>query len=202
MQKEIPYIMIAAALLIGAGIFWFSGGQKAPASQQESSSQSIQQNKQNENPITPSKMKISSPAFNHNGNIPAKYTCDGENISPPLEISSVPPMTKSIVLIVDDPDAPAGTWVHWVVFNLPPETTQIAENSIPNGATEGTTSFGKQAWGGPCPPSGAHHYQFKIYALDIVLQLPASSQKADVEKAMDRHILDHGISVGLYQRNK
>jgi len=186
--------MIAAALLIGAGIFWFTGSQN---SQQLQSTQTSQ----NENPITSNTMKIFSTAFNHNGNIPAKYTCDGENISPPLEISSVPPMAKSIVLIVDDPDAQAGTWVHWVLFNIPPKTAQIAENSMPEGATEGTTSFGKPGWGGPCPPSGAHHYQFKIYALDTVLQIPASSTKADLEKEMANHILDHGQTIGLYQRN-
>ncbi len=145
-------------------------------------------------------MKLSSSAFTHDDNIPAKYTCDGENVSPPLEIIGVPPAAKSLALIVSDPDAPAGDWVHWVVFNIPPETKLIAENSVPAGATEGTTSFGKPGWGGPCPPSGVHHYQFKLYALDTELTLSASAKKADIEKEMAQHVLDQTLLVGLYQR--
>jgi len=145
-------------------------------------------------------MKITSPAFENNQMIPQKYTCDGENINPPLQINDIPAGTQSLVLIVDDPDAPSGDWVHWLVWNINPATKLIAENESPQGAIQGTNDFNKQNYGGPCPPSGIHHYQFKIYALDTVLNLPSSSRKKDLEKAMENHILDKEILIGLYQR--
>ena len=134
-------------------------------------------------------MKITSSAFSHNENIPAKYTCDGDDVNPPLQFLDVPGNAKSLVLICDDPDAPMGTWVHWIVWNIDPQTTEIAENSIPIGCTEGTTSFEEQKYGGPCPPSGVHHYYFKLYALDSVLDLPTSTTAADLEQAIDGHVL-------------
>jgi hypothetical protein len=146
-------------------------------------------------------MKLVSSVFENNGNIPAKYTCDGENINPPLEISGVPEGAKSLVLIVDDPDAPAGDWVHWTIWNITLDIKAISENSVPDGSVEGTTSFGKPGYGGPCPPSGTHHYQFKLYALDTLLTLESSAKKKDIERAMEGHILDKTILVGLYQRN-
>jgi len=103
-------------------------------------------------------------------------------------------------LIVDDPDAPSGDWVHWLVWNINPETKLIAENESLQGATQGTNDFDKQNYGGPCPPSGIHHYQFKIYGLDTTLNLPSSSRKKDLEKAMANHILDKDMLIGLYQR--
>jgi len=145
-------------------------------------------------------MKLTSSAFENNQPIPTKYTCDGVNISPPLLISEVPVSAQSLALIVDDPDAPAGDWVHWTVFNIDPVTTQITEGSIPSGASEGMTDFGKATWGGPCPPSGTHHYQFKLYALDTKLDLKTSAGKSDLEKAMQSHILDQTVLVGLYSR--
>lgn len=145
-------------------------------------------------------MKLVSPAFNDNDRIPPRYTCDGENINPPLMITGVPAGAKSLALIVDDPDAPSGDWVHWLLWNIKPDTVEIAENSVPMGITRGTTDFGKPGWGGPCPPSGVHHYQFKLYALDTVLSLPESARKADLEKAMNEHTLDSTMLVGLYQR--
>ena len=158
-------------------------------------------------------MKITSSAFGDNENIPGKFTCDGENINPPLEISGVPEGAKSLVLIVDDPDAPAGTWVHWTVWNIAPDTEEIPEGSVPAGAAEGETSFGKSGYGGPCPPrvdeqqrvevgppSGTHHYQFKLYALDTVLTLESSAAKKDIEQEMERHILEQTILIGLYSR--
>ena len=145
-------------------------------------------------------MKILSPAFEANQTIPPKYTCDGENINPPLQIYDVPAGAKSLVLIFDDPDAPMGTWVHWTIWNIPPETKEIGENSAPIGAVEGITSFGSRGYGGPCPPSGTHRYFFKLYALDAMLDLPQSAKASDIKKAMKSHILDNAELIGLYKR--
>ena len=145
-------------------------------------------------------MKILSPAFEANQMIPPKYTCDGENINPPLQIADVPANTKSLILISDDPDAPMGTWVHWTIWNIPPETNEIGENSVPIGAVEGITSFGNKGYGGPCPPSGTHRYFFKLYALDAMLDLSQSAKASDIEKAMKSHILDNSELIGLYKR--
>jgi len=154
-----------------------------------------------EKPDATYSMFISSPAFKHNGLIPKKYTCDGGDINPPLYISGVPASaTKSLALIVDDPDAPVGTWVHWTLWNITPQTAEIPENSAPLGAFEGTTDFGRPGYGGPCPPSGTHRYFFKLYALDILLTLPSTARKADVEKAMQGHIMDKAELIGLYKR--
>lgn len=145
-------------------------------------------------------MQITSNAFEHNSEIPSIYTCDGQNISPPLQITSVPEGTQSLVLIVDDPDAPRGDWVHWLLWNIDPSITEIAENSVPANAIEGTTDFGSTGWGGPCPPSGSHRYFFKLYALDGLLDLAAVAAKADLESAMQGHILAQTELIGLYQR--
>jgi Raf kinase inhibitor-like YbhB/YbcL family protein len=147
-----------------------------------------------------SELTISSPAFGHNGNIPAKHTCDGRDINPPLAIGNVPPDAKSLVLIVDDPDAPAGTWVHWVIWNIDPNTADIREDSVPKGAIQGVNDFRKHSYGGPCPPSGTHRYFFKLYALDILLNLTPNSGKAGIEKAMQGHILSRAEIIGLYKR--
>jgi Raf kinase inhibitor-like YbhB/YbcL family protein len=146
-------------------------------------------------------MKISSTVFANNENIPSKFTCDGESVNPPLEIENVPENARSLALILDDPDAPiTGGFVHWVVFNISPDTKEIKENSVPENAIEGTTSTGKPGFVGPCPPSGTHHYQFKLYALDSDLDLGPSAKRGDVEKAMENHILDQVILIGLYKR--
>ncbi len=145
-------------------------------------------------------MEISSSAFANNEKIPAKYTCDGENINPPLTFSNVPENAKSLVLINDDPDAPAGTWVHWSVWNIDPSTNEVAENSIPEKGSEGMTSFGFRHYGGPCPPSGTHRYFFKLYALDTSLELDTGSTTADLEIAMDGHILEQAEFIGLYSK--
>lgn len=142
-------------------------------------------------------LTITSPAFESNKPIPSKYTCDGDNVNPLLNIKGIPEETKSLVLIVDDPDAPMGTWDHWIVWNIPP-TNKIEENSVPG--TEGLNDFRKHFYGGPCPPSGTHRYFFKIYALDTKLDLNPNSRKKDVEKAMKNHILAKGELVGLYSR--
>jgi Raf kinase inhibitor-like YbhB/YbcL family protein len=147
-----------------------------------------------------SNMKLTSTEFLDNQFIPSKYTCDGEDINPELNISGVPSGTKSLVLIMDDPDAPAGTWVHWIMWNIKPETTSIAEGSVPKGAVEGITSFNKTGYGGPCPHQGTHHYNFKLYALDTLLNLSPSSKKEDLVLAMQGHILEQTILIGLYKR--
>ena len=145
------------------------------------------------------KLSVTSPAFENNKPIPVKYTCDGANINPPLTIEDVPEETKALVLIVDDPDAPMGTFNHWVVWNIPPTTRKIEENTVPG--TEGISTSRKHAYGGPCPPYGTHRYFFKVYALDTQLDLKSNSSKRDVEKAMKGHILAEGELMGLYSRH-
>lgn len=144
-------------------------------------------------------LKLTSPAFENNGRIPAKYTCDGDDVNPPLNIEGIPADAKSLVLIVDDPDAPMGTWDHWIAWNIQ-IVSKIDENSIPKGAVQGLNDFKKHDYGGPCPPSGTHRYMFKLYALDTVLDLDENSKKEDVEKAMKGHILAQTKLVGLYSR--
>ncbi len=134
-------------------------------------------------------LTISSPAFDHGEAIPARYTCDGADISPPLVIGKIPPAAQMLALIMDDPDAPAGTWVHWVVWNIPVQTTEIPENGLPLGASLGRNDWKRNSYGGPCPPSGTHRYYFKLYAIDRTLQLAASTTKIDLERAMEGHIL-------------
>ncbi|MFB0525525.1 MAG: YbhB/YbcL family Raf kinase inhibitor-like protein [Phycisphaerae bacterium] len=150
-------------------------------------------------------IKIGSPAFEEGGMIPAKYTCDGADVSPPLKWEAVPEGTKSVALISDDPDAPMGTWVHWVIFGLPADARELAENiphdkTLPNGAKQGTSDFGRIGYGGPCPPSGTHRYFFKIYALDTELDLEAGARKRDLLRAMESHILAEGQLMGKYKR--
>jgi Raf kinase inhibitor-like YbhB/YbcL family protein len=144
-------------------------------------------------------MKISSPAFAENSKIPAVHTCDGQDKSPPLTIEGVPSNAKSLALIVDDPDAPGGTWVHWVLWNIDTGTREIAAGTMPKGARTGLNDFKKNGYGGPCPPSGSHRYFFKLYALDAVLDLPEKSKKTDVEKAMKTHIVGQAELIGRYR---
>ncbi|MBI2655651.1 YbhB/YbcL family Raf kinase inhibitor-like protein [Candidatus Woesearchaeota archaeon] len=144
-------------------------------------------------------MKLTSHVFVHNGNIPSEFTCDGSGLSPPLSISDVPANAKSLVLICDDPDAPVGTWDHWVVFNIPASAKEIPKGKEPNGVS-GKNSWGRTGYGGPCPPSGTHRYFFKLYALDTVLNLPQGSSKKQIESAMQGHILAKAELVGLYKR--
>lgn len=145
-------------------------------------------------------MRITSSAFSHNERIPKKYTCDGENVSPALRFEDVPKEAKSLVLIVDDPDAPAKTWVHWVVYDIDPTTIDAPESATPPAGIEGTTDFGRPGYGGPCPPSGTHRYFFKLYALDSQLLLAPGQGKAMVEQAMEGHILANAELIGLYER--
>lgn len=142
-------------------------------------------------------MQLTSLAFSNNRSIPQKYTCEGEDVNPPLFIASIPEKAKSLALIVDDPDAPGGMWVHWVVFNIK-MTDAIDEDSVPG--IQGINDFGKKDYGGPCPPSGTHHYYFKIYALDSELVLREGATKTALEKAMEGHILGQAELIGLYKK--
>ena len=141
---------------------------------------------------------VKSPVFENNQSIPKKYSCDGEEVNPPLTIEGIPSATKALALIVDDPDAPRGTFDHWLVWDIPP-TGKIEENSVPG--TQGVNSAGQTAYVGMCPPSGTHRYFFKVYALDIMLNLSPNSTKKDVEKAMQSHVLAQGELIGLYRRS-
>jgi len=151
-------------------------------------------------------IQITSSAFNEGNPIPKKYTCDGEDISPPLAWSGVPAGAKSLALIVDDPDAPVGTWVHWVIFGLPPTLNGLNEGiaktpQVEGGAIQGNNDFRRPGYGGPCPPRGKQHrYFLKLYALDTSLTLKAGSSKADLEKAMRGHVLAQGQLMGTYSR--
>jgi len=144
-------------------------------------------------------MKITSSAFAEGQSIPSKYTCDGSDTIPPLEFAGVPGNAKSLALIVDDPDAPGGTFDHWVVWNIPPDTKGVTEGQPPKGVA-GRNSWKKNAYGGPCPPDREHRYFFKLYALDTTLDLPMSSNKGDVEKAMQGHVLAESKLMGRYDR--
>lgn len=144
--------------------------------------------------------KLTSPAFNHGSQIPSKYTCDGENINPHLVIHGVPERAKSLALLMEDPDAPAGLWVHWVVWDISPETKEIREHTTPNGALEGINSGGEQRYEGPCPPPGMHRYFFRLFALDSRLKLPEDSTKETLETAMVGHILATAELMGTYAR--
>ena len=155
-------------------------------------------------------LQIHSPAFENGGSIPALYTCEGRDINPPLRIGGVDAAAKSLVLIVDDPDAPDPaapkmTWVHWVVYNLPPATTELAEDiyahGLPHGAQEGINSWNRTRFGGPCPPIGRHRYFFKLYALDTALSFDTPPDKAAVEAAMRGHVLQEAVLMGTYKKH-
>jgi Raf kinase inhibitor-like YbhB/YbcL family protein len=147
------------------------------------------------------KMKITSSAFQGGGNIPSKFTCDGGDSNPPLQIAEVPSGAKSLALVVDDPDAPSGLFTHWMVWNIPPQTGTIGEGSAPKGV-QGTNDFGKSGYGGPCPPSGTHRYNFKIFALDRELDLPSGAKRSQLDSAMKGHVVAQGELMGRYSRKK
>lgn len=146
-------------------------------------------------------MKITSTAFQDNQSIPQKFTCQGSDINPSLKISGIPSGAKTLTLINDDPDAPMSTWDHWIVFNIPVPAAgdlMIAENAVPG--TQGKNSWGRNDYGGPCPPSGTHRYFFKAYALDSTLNLKEGASKKQVEAAMNGHILEQAQLIGLYKK--
>jgi len=151
-------------------------------------------------------IQIASSAFAEGNLIPGKYTCDGEDLSPPLSWGGLPAQTQSLVLIADDPDAPVGVWVHWVVYNMPPDLNGLAEglsknSTLPGVGVQGMTDFGQPGYGGPCPPKGKpHRYFFRLYALDSRLDLPPGAKRAEVDRALHGHILAVGQLIGVYQR--
>jgi len=152
-------------------------------------------------------MKIESPQISNGAMIPASYTCDGKDISPPLTWKDAPSGTKSFALISDDPDAPMGTWVHWVVYNIPPSVTSLEENiprekELKNGTMQGSNSWPRIGYGGPCPPGGTHRYYFKLYALDTMLDLKPGVDKNQLLKAMAGHILADAQLMGKYKRQR
>ncbi len=144
-------------------------------------------------------MKLTSSDFENNEKIPVKFTGDGEDINPNLIISDVPENVKSFVLIIDDPDAPVGVWVHWLVWNIPANVREIKENSVPERGVQGKNSWDKNNYRGPNPPSGTHRYFFKIYALDCILDLDEDTGVDKLERAMENHILNKAELVGLYR---
>lgn len=144
-------------------------------------------------------LEVRSSAFSHKGHIPSRYTCDGEDINPSLEIGNIPEGTKSLALIMEDPDAPGGTFDHWLVWNISPNEA-ISERANPG--ISGTNSFGKTGYGGPCPPRGSHRYYFKAYALDTTLDLLAGSDKKSLIHAMKEHVLAEGVLMGLYEKKR
>lgn len=152
-------------------------------------------------------MKFYSPAFAATEEIPVKYTCDGEDISPPLQWSDLPEGTKSLAMICDDPDAPSGVWDHWLIFNISPELTGLEEDTPKvfdpfRGVGHGINNWNNSYYGGPCPPSGQHRYYFKLYALDAKLRIKPGSSKGAILRAMEGHVLEKAHFFGVYSRNK
>lgn len=147
-------------------------------------------------------MKITSSAFENGTEIPQKYTCEGPNINPPLSFWDVPEDAKSLVLMIEDPNAPAKPWVHWLVFNIPPNSDGFKENSIPKGAVEGLCNGNTFGYEGPCPPENVHNYLFKLYAIDKVLDIPNESDRKDVLKAIEGHVIEETQLVGKYKKEK
>jgi Raf kinase inhibitor-like YbhB/YbcL family protein len=147
------------------------------------------------------RMKITSSAFQDGGNIPSKFTCDGSDTSPPLQITGVPAEAKTLVLIADDPDAPGGLFTHWLAWNIPPQTNSIAEGSAPKGV-QGANDFGNSGYRGPCPPPGVHKYSFKVFALDRELGLRSGAKRSQLDAAMKGHVIAEGELMGRYARKK
>ena len=190
MWKTLMILSVAICLFVSC-----ANRSSAPA--QQTTSTPVNENK--------SGIKLTSKAFNEGQAIPRGYTCDGANVSPPLEWTGVPKSAKTLVIVADDPDAPAGTWVHWVLYNLPYDVIGMVENTPPietlsGGGMQGTNDFQKTGYGGPCPPRGSHRYFFKIYALDSELPLKPGASKADLEPAMEGHIISQGQLIGTYRR--
>jgi Raf kinase inhibitor-like YbhB/YbcL family protein len=148
----------------------------------------------------PASITVTSPAFSAGGKIPDRFTCKGANENPMLQFRGIPASAKSLVVIVDDPDAPSGLFTHWLVWNIDPTATQITEKSVPAGAVQGTNDFGKIGYGGPCPPSGMHRYFFRVSALDQKVNLKGGAKRSELDKAMQGHIVARGELMGRYSR--
>jgi Raf kinase inhibitor-like YbhB/YbcL family protein len=180
-------------ILIGAAWYLFAQHQQAATTPNSPAATTSEQ------PATDTTMILRSPAFGHEEVIPSKYTCDGDDMSPPLAIDKVPEGTVSLALIMDDPDAPAGVWDHWVVFNIPATVSRIGEGEEPPGV-HGKGTSGNLTYHGPCPPDREHRYLFKVYALDTQLDLPEGVSKAEVLYAMEGHVLESTTLMGRYER--
>ena len=187
LQSVIVPALVAAAVI--GGYILFSFPDKPPVPQQPSQTNKI-----------PTEFSLSSLAFANDGQIPERHTCDGENISPPFAIANIPDKAKSLVFIMDDPDAPSGTWTHWVLWDIPPTVVEIAEGKVPEWAVEGMTSSGKPGYTGPCPPSGSHRYFFTIYALDELLRFNNQTTRKELESAMTGHLVGQAHFFGRYSR--
>ncbi|HET6374134.1 MAG TPA: YbhB/YbcL family Raf kinase inhibitor-like protein [Candidatus Polarisedimenticolia bacterium] len=157
--------------------------------------------------MAPKTLTLASAGFQQDGTIPRRHTADGPDLSPPLEWSGLPSQTSSLSLVCDDPDAPVGTWVHWVIFNIPPKVHGLPEGvpvdpNLPDGTRQGRNDFGRTGYGGPAPPRGpAHRYYFRLFALDIVLDLPAGTTRAALDAAMEGHVLAEGLLMARYGRS-
>lgn len=189
MKYALRIFLPILALVIFADIFY-----SVTAAKKQTPTVAIQKNK------IMKQMTLTSPEFGEKEKIPSKYTCDGEDVNPPLEFNNVSEDAQSLTLIVEDPDAPGKTWVHWVVFNISPRTTAVSEDSVPGRGTEAVTDFGEMGYGGPCPPAGTHRYNFKLYALDTMLDLTEDVTRAEIEHSMEGHILEKAELTGLYSR--
>lgn len=206
MSKYLIAILGIVLVLLAAFYVWRIASVKGPnfgsassVNQAMSNTNSLSQATQ-EITINSNNMEITSSAFASNEAIPKKYTCDGESVSPPLEISGVPDSAKSLVLVLDDPDAPSGTFTHWTLWNIPPDTKEIAENSVPTGTVQGTTSAGKPGFVGPCPPYGTHRYVFHLYALDENLTLDSSAKPDQLQAAIEGRVVATAEDIGKYGR--
>jgi len=191
-MKGITIVFILAILVFGAVVYFRSTSKNNQKPQDVLVTEKTTESTAN--------MTLTSTAFLHDQTIPTKYACDGDNINPPLTITGAPETARTLALIVDDPDAPVGTWVHWLVWNISPTTTEIAENSVPEKSTQGTTSFGKPGYGGPCPPSGTHRYFFTLFALDALVELDGKATVTELVEAMKGHIVAQTQLIGRYGR--
>lgn len=190
MKKLIP-VFIIIILISAAVIVYKYSGKKTTTYSNPSAANQI-------NTTTP--MTISSTAFSDGQLIPKQYSCDGDGINPPLQFFGIPSEAKSLALLVEDPDAPTGTWTHWLMWNIPPAVSQIAQNSVPQGATQGQGSSGQNVFGAPCPPGGTHRYFFKLFALDGTLTIPSYSDAKAFGQAIDGHVISQAQLMGTYSR--
>ncbi|MGI5458861.1 YbhB/YbcL family Raf kinase inhibitor-like protein [Streptomyces sp. CA-249302] len=184
MDRRLVILAAAAALGLASGCGDDGGGTSAPA------------------PSAAQRLTVSSPAFTDGGTIPRRYTCDGENVSPPLTVSGAPSTTTTLAVLVQDPDAPHGTFTHWLLWNADPHGTRWPAGQPPQGAVQGRNGFKKTGYGGPCPPKGdkPHHYVFSVYAADRTLDLPSTASPDDVKRALTGHTLATGTLTGRYGR--
>lgn len=183
-KRGLRYFLLIDAVLLAAALTFFMSKEPQPLGLEDFGS---------------GKMRLASPAFGQNQPIPAKYTCQGEEVSPPLVAEDVPVNAKSLALVMDDPDAPLGTFVHWTVWNVAPRGA-FKEGAVPGGAVEGMNGADNQGYIGPCPPAGTHRYVFKLYALDATLQLPATAGARELEAAMEGKVIERAALVGLYRK--